>query len=62
MLKKETSTFLPSVPEYQTFLILLKQKFQHAKMIAIRNVNTMLITLYYEIGKMIVVKQEETKR
>jgi hypothetical protein len=49
MFNKEKNTFLPTTPEYQNFLDLLKQQIQHSRIVAIRGVNTTLITLYYEI-------------
>ncbi|MDR0369595.1 MAG: hypothetical protein LBH96_03675 [Candidatus Peribacteria bacterium] len=52
----------PITPEYQNFLETLKQQILRARHTAVRSVNSQLIALYYEIGKMIVVKQEETKR
>ena len=55
------TTFL-ATPEYQHFIETLKQQISHAKHFAVRTVNSQLISLYYEIGKHIVLKQQETNR
>jgi hypothetical protein len=56
------SQFLPTTSEYQHFLEVIKQQILHSKHTAIRSVNRELISLYYEIGKHITLKQKETNR
>lgn len=55
-----TTTFLPSIPEYQHLIDTIRQQILYSKTQAIRTVNTELISLYYEIWKHIATKQQET--
>ena len=48
-------------PEYKDFIKNLKQNILQTQQIALRKVNTELINLYYNIGKAIHQKQQETK-
>jgi predicted nuclease of restriction endonuclease-like (RecB) superfamily len=45
--------------DYQTFLISIKQRIQDAQYTALKAVNKELIRLYWDMGKMIVEKQEK---
>ena len=48
-------------PEYQDFIKDLKTSIVQARHIAVRKVNTEIINLYYNLGKAIYEKQQETK-
>ena len=56
------TTSFPITPEYHHFIETLKQQILRARHSAIKTVNTQLISLYYEIGKHITNKQQETNR
>ena len=56
------TTSFPITPEYHHFIETLKQQILHARHSAIKTVNIQLISLYYEIGKHITNKQQETNR
>ncbi len=45
-------------PDYRDFISSLKQKVQSAQIKAARAVNTQLIGLYWELGKLITEKQQ----
>ena len=45
--------------EYKRFVVDIKERIQNAQYRALKKVNKELITLYWDIGKMIVEKQEE---
>lgn len=49
---------LAQTPHYRDFISTLKQKVQSAQIKAARAANTQLITLYWELGKLIVEKQQ----
>ena len=49
---------IAQTPDYRNFVRSLKQKVQSAQSKAARAVNTQLITLYWEIGKLITEKQQ----
>jgi len=47
--------------EYNTFLIEIRDRIRKAQYDALKSVNRELIALYWDIGRMIVEKQEEYK-
>ena len=49
---------ISQTPDYRDFIRSLKQKVQSAQSQAARAVNTLLIELYWEIGKLITEKQQ----
>ncbi|MCP4992574.1 MAG: DUF1016 domain-containing protein, partial [Gammaproteobacteria bacterium] len=49
---------IAQTPDYRDFIRSLKQKVQSAQSKAARAVNTQLISLYWELGKMITEKQQ----
>jgi len=48
-------------PEYIEFISSVKASIRSSQQIAIRRVNTELISLYYSIGKQIALKQKESE-
>jgi predicted nuclease of restriction endonuclease-like (RecB) superfamily len=49
---------LIKTPDYRDFIVSLKQKVQAAQIKAARSVNTQLIALYWELGRLITEKQQ----
>jgi predicted nuclease of restriction endonuclease-like (RecB) superfamily len=49
---------LIKTPDYQNFIVSLKQKVQAAQIKAARSVNTQLMALYWELGQLITEKQQ----
>ena len=48
---------LTQTPDYRDFITTLKQQVQAAQLQAARAVNTALIALYWELGRLITAKQ-----
>jgi predicted nuclease of restriction endonuclease-like (RecB) superfamily len=50
---------LLQTPEYQNFVATIKERIKEAQYAALRQVNRQLIELYWDIGKLIVERQQQ---